>query len=76
MELRGGGALGDFQAVLVVFSQPPSLLGTGQRGGQSDDPITQTLTLLPASAKCPVKLHETLVFSAARPRQSEFRFKE
>ncbi len=32
--------------------------------------------LLPASAECPVQLHETLVLGAARLRQSEFRGKE
>src|ERR1700687_2373751 len=32
--------------------------------------------LLPASAECPVKLHETLVLSAARLRECEFRGKE
>ena len=32
--------------------------------------------LLPASAECPVKLHETLVLRAARLRECEFRGKE
>ena len=32
--------------------------------------------LLPASAECPVKLHETLVFRAARLREREFSGKE